>query len=142
MSIKTARERDLDILKRTGSFDSRGALGQTFRREHENGHGKALYDMEVGREAKAKFRREWAARVFADVLQGKEYNSSWREVDRRAGAYLTLGAIVQAYGGWEWPPAIAGAKLTCSKCALFGRQLAGQRRIQRDDDLLRRSART
>ena len=33
---------------------------------------------------------------------------------------MTFGALVVHYGGWTWPPAIAGAKATAAKCTLLG----------------------
>ena len=39
---------------------------------------------------------------------------------------VTLGALVQAYGGWEWPEAVNGAKRTSAKCSLLGGRWKGE----------------
>ena len=36
------------------------------------------------------------------------------------GDYLTFGALVVKFGGWEWPPAREGALRQALKCAKMG----------------------
>jgi hypothetical protein len=73
-----------------------------------------------GREERRKFREEWAKSVYSKYSRGKEFEKSWQDIDRDLGEMLPFGAIVIAYGGWSWPPAIEGAKRCVAKCAKLG----------------------
>lgn len=52
--------------------------------------------------------------------RGKEFEKSKQDIDRDLGEMVPFGAIVVAYGGWSWPPAIEGARRFVAKCAKLG----------------------
>ena len=68
---------------------------------------------------------------YAHVLEAKIESQSVVERQRVKGEFMTFGQMVIALGGWQWPPAVAGAKRAAGKCALLGRGW-----LSRDRDLL------
>lgn len=69
---------------------------------------------------KREFRTNWAKTTFEHHIRKKRFETSYTRVDKSKGRQLTFGALVQAYGGWEWAPAIVAAKKTSFKCAKLG----------------------
>ena len=41
-------------------------------------------------------------------------------MDSSKGTYETFGGVVRSFGGWEWCPAVMGAKQHCLKSAAMG----------------------
>ena len=69
-----------------------------------------------GKQAFLEWRTDWAKKRFASSIEGKMEVESFRTVDTTKGTYMTFGATVTFYGGWEWPPAIEGAKTAAAQC--------------------------
>ncbi len=80
----------------------------------------AEYTAEQTAAKKRIYREGWAKREFKDLKTGKTYTHSYQEVNEELGTYHTLGGVVTEFGGWQWPPAIAGAKHVASKCMMMG----------------------
>ena len=70
--------------------------------------------------AKDAARRDWAKETFSHVLATKSFTKDYKEVETREGVYMTFGSLVQSFGGWEWQPAILGAKRHSLKCIQLG----------------------
>ena len=57
----------------TGEFDIRDRLGQRFQKQHAPGTDKhQQYSRLAGREAKKKFREDWAKSEYANSVKGKK----------------------------------------------------------------------
>ena len=69
---------------------------------------------------KKQIRDEWAKEEFSFVLTDKTYSESYTKIDETMGEFHTLGSLVREYGGWEWPPAVVGAKLHFLKASRMG----------------------
>ena len=50
-------------------------------------------------------------------MEQKRKTVSYSTVDTTRGTYMTLGAAIQHLGGWQWGPAIVGAKRLAAQCA-------------------------
>ena len=108
-------------LATTGVFELRDAVGLKFQREHKPGSPARIeYDKNQSREAKAEFRKAWAKRKYSAAQQGKTWAKSAQTADRDLGEIMAFGAMVVHYGGWQWQPAIEGAKNTAAKCVKLG----------------------
>lgn len=71
--------------------------------------------------AKREFRAAWANRVLSThIKQSSVEQETERTLTETMGEYMTLGAVVLRYGGWEWKEGVAGAKRLASRCALMG----------------------
>ena len=68
------------------------------------------------------YRMDWARREFKNYKSGKSHIESQEKVRKVKGSMVTLGGLVQAYGGWEWPPALRGALKTAQKCSMLGEE--------------------
>ena len=66
------------------------------------------------------FRESWAKTEYGKVLGRARKTVSYSTVDTTRGMYMTLGAIIQHLGGWQWGPAIVGAKRLAAQCARLG----------------------
>ena len=111
----------LEVVAQTGIFDVRDAVGQQFSRVHAPGSAAhQAYHAIQGRQNKQAFRASWAKATFANVLVGKKHQVSYQVVDTTLGEHMTFGSLVQHLGGWQWAPAVAGAKRLAGKCAKLG----------------------
>ncbi len=106
----------------TGEFGTRSCVGQRFVRVHKKGTKKALEYLACSNRAeKAKFRADWAKAEYSDYARsGKKETKAWQDIDEEIGEHKTFGAIVQSFGGFEWQPAINGAKRYAATCARLG----------------------
>ena len=105
------------VLAATGDFDIRGAIGQHFARAHAKGSATGTaYRALSGHAAKKAFRQGWAESKYEEVLKTKRYGQDFAYVDETKGEYLSFGAVVTKLGGWEWPPALLGAKNLAARC--------------------------
>jgi hypothetical protein len=117
----TDEEKMFDKAGTTGDFEIRDAVGQRFQREHKKGKSQhALYSKLADRDEKRIYRETWAKKKFESSVQGKRFEQEYQTIDSTLGEYLTFGAVVVKYGGWQWAPAVAGAKKTAAKCTLLG----------------------
>jgi hypothetical protein len=121
ISTKSPALKKLEEAASSGFFDVRDAIGQHFSRVHKKGTAAhAAYAEAKGRDDKRKFRDEWAKTTYVKYSCGKSFEKSWQDIDRTLGEMLPFGAIVVAYGGWSWPPAIEGAKKCVARCTQLG----------------------
>ena len=81
---------------------------------------KALCFEAVGREAKREVRRKWCKEAFKFVLDEKTHEESYTEIDTLKGEFFTFGSLVKEYGGWQWEPAVVGAKIHWMKAMRMG----------------------
>ena len=103
-----------------GQFEMRDKVGQRWEKyKNSNPEFVLDYSKKIMKDKK-KAREEWAKAEFSWVLAKKRHSMSWREVDRTKGEYMTLGQLVQSYGGWQWAPAIQAAQRHALKCATMG----------------------
>lgn len=105
-----------------GNIPARSSFDSKFRREVKPGtpqHDE--YKTLRTAAEKQKFKLEWAEKLLdAKVEKAKTFNKELVTTQRCKGKMLTFGALVVEYGGWEWPPAVEGAKRTAAKCARLG----------------------
>ena len=107
---------------KTGLFDVRDKVGQMFYRDHYKGSSKLLNYQSMSMPERKKYRASWSKEKFAYVLASKSYEESWQEVDATTGIWMTLGSLIESYGGWNWPPAVEGGKLHFAKACRMGGQ--------------------
>ena len=69
---------------------------------------------------KKQIKEEWAKEESKFVLTEKTYSESYTKIDETMGAFHTLGSLVREYGGWEWAPAVKGAKSVFLKASRMG----------------------
>ena len=106
---------------KTGQFDLHKAVGASFFRAHKKGTAEGdLYSKHKSHKDKAAHRAKWAKTEFKDRIVGKRWDQEFSQVDETLGSYLSFGSVVQALGGWEWAPAVSGAKRLCGLCAQLG----------------------
>ena len=83
-------------------FDSRGPLGQRFRRTGTEG-------------------LRWAERKYANLKSGKRHTKAWRRVGESKGVYKTLASVAEAFGYKADPEsACLAASAYCRKCVHLG----------------------
>ena len=58
----------------------------------------------------------WVTNEYEATRTIRGENTAWGEVDVTLGEYMSYGSVVKDLGGWEWHPAVAGAKRICAKC--------------------------
>ena len=104
----------------TGDFDTRDAVGQVWAKLPSDHPTKQAYSQVKGQAARKQFRSDWAKEHFQYVLAEKTHEQSFRSVDETKGEWMTFGGLVLALGGWEWGPAVDGAKKIALKCARLG----------------------
>lgn len=102
----------------TGEFDIRGAVGQKFQRQMKAGEHPGYSEMT--RDQKRAYREQWAKTSFAHMVKTKTYTKNYQVVDDDWGEYMTLGAAITHYGGYQWQPAIDGAKAMATRCMMLG----------------------
>jgi hypothetical protein len=117
---KTTEEKMLEEMLKTKKLTCRTPLDAKFRREYigtakkpADAAKKKLYDES---DDQARFKVEWVSTKLEVCRRQRHDITSWQEVDITLGEYLSFGSIVQSLGGWEYQPAIDGAKRLCSKC--------------------------
>ena len=112
---------ELEELAVTGVFDIRDKVGQKWSRlVTKDAQLSKDYAACVSRESKKNFREAWAKKEYSQVLDEKRKSTSYVTVDVTRGTYKTLGAVINHLGGWQWGPAIVGAKTLAAKCARLG----------------------
>ena len=105
----------------TGEFGLRDKIGQNFARRHAKGtDAHAAYQACESMEDKRRFRAAWAKEFYKDCVLTKSHGESFSQVDTTLGVMMTFGQLVKSYGGWEWAPAVQGAKLHAAKAANMG----------------------
>jgi hypothetical protein len=108
-----------DAVAKNGKFKMRGTLaGNKFFGEHKDG----TPDGDRWRAApdKMAFKKEWAERKKLECIETRKEEKSWQEIDETVGEYVTLGALVVSFGGWEWREGVDGAKLMFARCVAMG----------------------
>ena len=101
----------------TGEFPIRGEIGSKFYRQHKPGSEAQLSYQALAHQEKIEYRKKWAKTVYEKVTERQGYQESFDDVSEQWGTYCTFGTLVQSYGGWEWGPAVHGAKLTAAMCS-------------------------
>ena len=116
-----AQETEEQFLARTGEFDTHSKIGVRFMREKDgNPDMKAAYAKCSGWTEKKNFRERWAKDKYKEHKRVKEKTESRDIADIQEAEMLTFGALVNKFGGWQWEPAITGAKSHAAKCAAMG----------------------
>ena len=92
--------------------DPRGSLGPRFHRDAEGGQNKA-YKALAGQKAKADFRRRWAKALLEQVVESREREDEWKQVDTTKGEMVSIKELIKREGG-------ADAKKYIEKCAALG----------------------
>ena len=100
----------LQKVAETGDFDMRSLVGQAWARylkvnKQEADKYKALGSMMT---EKVAMRKKWAMEYTQAHKVGKSEVQKFQQVDVTKGTYMTFGALVVHYGGWNWQPAIDG----------------------------------
>jgi hypothetical protein len=103
-----------------GVFDSRGAMGNKFRRDLEKDESLAERYAGLSRAESKEFRQSWAKRELAKLEEKHVVTTAWSKVDKQRFQYRTLGRLVLDFGGWEDRSAILGACQAASKCLALG----------------------
>ena len=93
-------------------LDPRGSLGTRFQRDAEGGQNKA-YKALAGNKAKADFRRRWATAQLQKVVESREREDEWKQVDTTKGEMVSIKELIKREGG-------ADAKKYIEKCAALG----------------------
>ena len=78
------------------------------------------YALIQGRSNKKKWRDEWAAGEFKDLLVKKTFGETLVRQQGHEEEWHTFGGLVKLFGGWKWPAAIGGAKLHAAKTSRMG----------------------
>ena len=92
--------------------DPRGSLGPRFQRDAEGGQNKA-YKALAGNKAKADFRRRWAKALLEQIVESREREDEWKQVDTTKGEMVSIKELIKREGG-------ADAKKYIEKCAALG----------------------
>ena len=92
--------------------DSRGSLGPRFQRDAEGGQNKA-YKALAGNKAKQDFRRRWATAQLQKVVESREREDEWKQVDTTKGEMVSIKELIKREGA-------ADAKKYIEKCAALG----------------------
>jgi len=92
-------------------LDPRGPLGTRFQRDAEGGQNKA-YKALAGNKAKADFRRRWATAQLQKVVESREREDEWKQVDTTKGEMVSIKELIKREG--------ADAKKYIEKCAALG----------------------
>jgi len=92
--------------------DPRGSLGPRFQRDAEGGQNKA-YKALAGQKAKADFRRRWAKALLEQIVESREREDEWKQVDTTKGEMVSIKELIKREGG-------ADAKKYIEKCAALG----------------------
>jgi hypothetical protein len=119
----------------TGDFVSRNdPVGNAFNYDLKSDpiEAKLWKDAKAGgKEAKLLMKKNWATRRFAKMQSERTHSETFRTIDEEKGSYMTFGQIVVALGGWEWTPAIQGARNVVSQCiAMQGKWVSGHKQAQ------------
>jgi hypothetical protein len=101
----------------TGEFPIRGEIGSKFYGQHKAGSEAQLSYQALTHQEKVEHRKKRAKTVYENVTERHEYTESFDDVSEQWGTYCTFGTLVQSYGGWEWEPAVHGAKLAAAMCS-------------------------
>ena len=112
-----------EAIRRGGRIPCRTALDSTFRREHSKGNAKQEWEACQGDDAKVrKFKLDWVEKDLSKENQKlvKSTKKTLEKSNKLKGKWFTLGGLVASYGGWDWEPAVEGAKRTAAKCARLG----------------------
>ena len=78
--------------------DPRGSLGPRFQRDAEGGQNKA-YKALAGQKAKADFRRRWAKALLEKVVESREREDEWKQVDTAKGEMVSIKELIKRVGG-------------------------------------------
>ena len=104
-------------------FDLRGSVGQRFTKSlKKDPQQNAIYVGLKSRQEKADFRKLWASKKYdeATASVGKSKQEGITIQEGVTGEFYSFGALVVKYGGWNWEPAVQGAKNTAFQCQLLG----------------------
>ena len=103
-----------------GVFDSRGAMGNKFRRDLQKDESLGERYAGLSRAESKEFRQSWAKKELAKLEEKHVVTTAWSKVDKQRFQYRTLGRLVKDFGGWEDRSAILGACQAASKCLALG----------------------
>ena len=78
--------------------DPRGSLGPRFQRDAGGGQNKA-YKALAGQKAKADFRRRWAKALLEQVVESREREDEWKQVDTTKGEMVSIKELIKREGG-------------------------------------------
>jgi len=126
--VDDAADEGLKLLQEaltSGKMPSRTPVDNRFRRAHPPGsEGHDEYMALTSASGKAAFRMRCAAAQHEETKRKKHHNKSLTQSVKTKGKLVTLGGLVQHYGGWSWTPVVNGARLTAGKCAKLGGEMA------------------
>ena len=103
-----------------GTLKARSRLDQKWRRQHKPGSAGHERYKNLPAEEKRQMKMDWLKEDYEVYKKEKKFEKTLKKKDTIKGRMVTLGGLVLAYGGWEWPQAIRGAKRTAAKCAVLG----------------------
>ena len=104
---------------------SRSSIGQRHHRHICSDEATAAEKSEYNaadRKGKALLRQRWAATQYEDIVKHKQKVEAYSKEEIGEGRWHTLGSLVVKYGGWQWPPAVQGAKTAALQCSLMGQK--------------------
>ena len=78
------------------------------------------YDALNSMAEKRKFKEKFYADKWENMDESQQYSQRIRNEQEVSSEEYTFGALVVALGGWQWPPAIRGAKTHCLKASRLG----------------------
>ena len=81
---------------------------------------KIKHDKMATAKLKKDYKETWAKEQYGYCLVEKSHEDSFRKVQVEKGTYMTFGGLVIDLGGWQWPPAVAGAKAIAFKNSKIG----------------------
>ena len=111
----------LETAAPTGWFEvSGGKIGNIWARLPKTDPAKMQCAATRNNKLKADIRAKWAKEQFSYILESKTHEESYSKVDTTKGDFHTFGGLVIELGGWQWPPAIEGAKLHFIKAMRLG----------------------
>ena len=108
-----------EAIRLSGKFTMRGTVaGNAFYAGHKEGTPSG--DAWQAATDKKAFKLEWATRMKQACVEKRRESQHYADVDETWGEFLTFGALVVSFGGFEWKEGVDGAKQMFAKCVAMG----------------------
>ena len=105
-------ERARVTVAKIGTVVTSGALGNDFYMAHHEGTDQRSQYIKMKTAERKAYMAQWAKGFYAPTLLKHQSHEASSEADETQSEMVNFGALVIAYGGWSWPPAVGGAKQT------------------------------
>jgi hypothetical protein len=119
--------KQLQDIKQTGKWQSKGGVGNKFRNLHAPGTAKGdEWAKLTDKRSQDKYRHEWSELELTHLQEKKTVVRCWSRVDKSTFKYRTFGRLVLDFGGWTDKAAVQGASTAALKCLALGEPWAKQ----------------